>query len=138
MAIRFGHPKQTISSGFAGLLFAMHACSRVSVYGYDLTGHHPGHYFNDATEGIVARLQEQVIQEPHRMNSLSVDPGIEGVQLRSTRLGRSHHAEHAAEYRSFIEKQYTGTSNATTSHPYLLERGLTQILVEAGCVRLRR
>ena len=109
----------------------------MSVYGYDLTGKHPCHYFNDATEGIVARLQEQLVLEPERNNSLSVDPGIEGLRLEPSRPQSHHHADHADQYRAFIEKQYTGDASINMSHPYVLERGLTQMFVEGGCLQLR-
>ena len=134
-AFRYAHPFMTHSTGFGGLLFAMHACSEVSVYGYDVSGSHPGHYFNDATEGSVARLQEQVVREPFRLNSLSVDPGIEGVKLDSRMPSSAHHADRATEYRTWIEQQYT---NTTPAHPYPLERGLIRMFVERGCVQLHQ
>ena len=98
----------------------MHACSSVSLYGFDLAGSTPGHYFDDATEGIVARLQELLVREPWRKGSLSVDPGIEGVNLVSTgRPGimqreKARHAAHADEYRAWIAQQYT---NSVRSRP---------------------
>ena len=104
-----------VSSGFAGLLFAMHACSSVSLYGFDLAGSTPGHYFDDATEGIVARLQELLVREPRRKGSLSVDPGIEGVSLVSAerpdvvQREKARHAARAEAYRAWIAQQYTNS-----------------------------
>lgn len=134
----WGHERLSISSGFSGLLWAMHACRSVSLYGFDLAGGSPGHYFDDATEGVVARLQDLLSREPHRRRSLSVDPGIEGVSFMSSRRTswrreRAKHAMRAEGYRRWIAQQYT---NETASHPYPLERGLLRIFAERGCIRL--
>ena len=138
----WGHERLSISSGFSGLLFAMHACSEVSLYGFDLGGGSPGHYFDDATEGIVSRLEELARKEPRRRKSLSVDPGIQGLTFSALPRGRRRQdrgkqggitAGRAREYRRWIEQQYT---NETTSHPYTLERGLLRMFAERGCIRL--
>ena len=106
-----------VSSGFSGLLFALYACSDVSLYGFDLAGVHPGHYFNDTRDGVVARVAELLQREPHRYASYSVDPGLYGFNA------------------SFIREQYTSDK---TAHPFQIERGIIRAWADSGCLNVRR
>lgn len=142
--LRRYHAQTMASSGFAGVLYSLHRCSAVSLYGFDLNGSTPGHYFSDTSEGVIPRLQTQLLREPHRRASFSVDTGIAGVRLlhpddlsklpvhRRERL--LDFSRRDAEVRDFISQQY---SNSTTEqHPFTLERGLLRAFTERGCVRL--
>lgn len=104
-----------ITSGFSGLLFAMYACSEVSLYGFDLAGLFPGHYFNDTREGIMAHLAELTRREPHRKASFSVDPGLYGT----TKV-------------DIINEQYTDDD---PEHPIHLERGIIRAWKDSSCLR---
>lgn len=134
---RWGDDRLAISSGFAGLLFAMQACRSVTVYGFDLTGSSPGHYFDDTSEGVVAKLQEILVREPGRKQSLSIDPGIDGVSFSSPsnllEQEKARHASQAHVYRAWIKQQY---ASSTPSHPYVLERGVLRMFAEHGCIEL--
>jgi len=107
-------PLAPISSGFSGVLFAMYACSDVSVYGFDLLGEHPGHYFNDTRDGVVARLAELRAREPRRTGTFSVDPGLHGTSKVE-----------------IIREQYT---DEEPEHPFQLERGLIRAWRDSGCL----
>ena len=106
--------KAPVSSGFSGLLFAMYACSHVSLYGFDVEGTHPGHYYNDTRDGVVARVAELLRREPIRKDSFSVDPGLFGFDV------------------TFIRDQYT---REKSDHPFQLERGIIRAWTESGCLR---
>ena len=108
-------PLAPISSGFSGVLFAMYACSDVSVYGFDLQGEHPGHYFNDTRDGVVARLAELKAREPRRTGTFSVDPGLHGTSKVE-----------------IIREQYT---DEEPEHPFQLERGLIRAWRNSGCLK---
>ena len=103
-----------VSSGFSGLLFAMYACSDVSLYGFDLEGAHPGHYYNDAEHGVVVRVADLLRREPHRNASFSVDSGLLGHGV------------------SFIRDQYT---REKSDHPFELERGIIRAWSDSKCFR---
>ena len=106
-----------ISSGFSGVLFAMYACSDVSLYGFDLEGGHPGHYYNDSTHGIVAHLANLLQREPQRNASSSVNSGLHG-----------HGSSMTAS--DTIRDQYT---RERSDHPFEIERGIIRAWTESKC-----
>ena len=106
-----------ISSGFSGVLFAMYACSDVSLYGFDLEGGHPGHYYNDSTHGIVAHLANLLQREPQRNASSSVNSGLHG-----------HGSSRTAS--DTIRDQYT---RERSDHPFEIERGIIRAWTESKC-----
>ena len=106
-----------VSSGFSGLLFAMYACSDVSLYGFDLEGGHPGHYYNDSKHGVVVRVADLLRREPHRHASFSVDSGLYGPGSSRTPSDS-------------IRDQYT---RERSEHPIEVERGIIRAWAESGC-----
>lgn len=106
-----------VSSGFSGLLFAMYACSEVSLYGFDLEGGHPGHYYNDSKHGVVVRVADLLRREPHRKASFSVDPGLYGPGSSMTPSDT-------------IRDQYT---RQRSEHPFEMERGIIRAWSESKC-----
>lgn len=106
-----------VSSGFSGLLFAMYACSDVSLYGFDLKGGHPGHYYNDSKHGVVVRVADLLRREPHRNASFSVDSGLYGPGSSMTPSDT-------------IRDQYT---RERSEHPFEIERGIIRAWSESKC-----
>ena len=106
-----------VSSGFSGLLFAMYACSDVSLYGFDLEGGHPGHYYNDSKHGVVVRVAALLRREPHRNASFSVDSGLYGPGSSMTPSDT-------------IRDQYT---RGRSDHPFEMERGIIRAWSESKC-----
>jgi hypothetical protein len=58
-----------VSSGMIGLLLGLHQCGSLSLFGFDLDGAAPGHYYDDEQEGIGPELLALARAEPGRLES---------------------------------------------------------------------
>ena len=112
--------KRVPSSGFATLLFALHGCSQVGLFGFDLEGSHHGHYFDDETEGSTARVTQLLRAEPWRKGTSSVSTGIESSHVAAS---------------DFVRLQYIPNSSFE-SHPFQIERGVIMALIRDGCINI--
>jgi hypothetical protein len=72
--------RRVSSTGFLSVLLASALCKKVACHGLDLSGRHPGHYFNDATEGLVRDMRLLIRRDPWRTtvapNSIRADVNL--------------------------------------------------------------
>jgi len=131
------------SSGIAGVVFLLKSCTNVSLYGFDLAGKAPGHYFDDSTEGHAAAMINLVAKEPWRLklapHSLRIPKGV--LQVRTgldassgkQRLAVSEISKGA--YKRFIERDYEKLYAKNAQHNLKLERNTLLAFIAAGCVQ---
>ena len=130
------------SSGYAGVVAMMKSCASVSLYGFDLHGVAPGHYFDDSTEGHAAAMRESVATEPWRVtrapDSLKLPRGV--LKLVGGRNGTQYQVVEAypGAYAAYITRDYKEHYLKSLNHDFRTERETLLAFVKAGCVSSAR
>lgn len=145
------------SSGIAGVILLLRICTNVSLYGFDTTGSHPGHYYDEEKEGLLINLRQLIHDEPWRTRLAPHSLYMPGGVLKRRRHSPAtplHIAERRASSRDkryilsndnelnapgalnqFIRKSYAAMNDSVKSHNMQLERVVLREWIHAGCLR---
>lgn len=70
--------KLGVSGGMRGALLCLRLCGSLTLYGFDLDGRNPGHYYDDEREGIVPAHLALAAAEPARLRTAPATLGFGG------------------------------------------------------------
>lgn len=143
-----GALKFPVSAGMRALLVCLRLCGSVSLFGFDLDGSAPGHYYDDETEGVVPALLALANAEPSRFriapHTLSMGDGRNPLFLQPvTAQGGRVRAElrHKPGVRPGLLNEYVRANYASTDlkamrfrHNFGWERIVARALARAGCL----
>lgn len=129
------------SSGIAGALLLMRSCAGVSMYGFDLNGNSPGHYFDEEIEGLLPNMRTLLREEPWRLelapHSLYA-PKINQKQQRRGADGRmvppTLELKAPGAYNALVRSKYVAMNASAGNHNLQLERAALYSFIKAGCL----
>jgi hypothetical protein len=140
---------RSLSAGTQTAILALRLCSRVSLFGFDLAGRAPGHYFDDETDGIVPALLQLAREAPERLSlgpqcfelahrhariNLTIAPnGSRVAMLTGCKPGGL-----TRSIRNGYRKQSAPARADIVMHPLLWERSLLRSFAAAGCLSAAR
>lgn len=137
-----------VSAGMRGVLLCLRLCGAVHLFGYDLDGGSPGHYYDDETEGIVPAHLALAAAEPERLRVAPATLGFgDGrrplrVELAGSAGGAPRLARKGGVVRGALNGYVRNTYNREPHsmryrHNFEWERLVLRALARAGCLRAR-
>jgi hypothetical protein len=131
------------SSGVAGMVLLMRSCASVSMYGFDLSGNAPGHYFDEEMEWLLPNVRMLLASEPWRLQlaphsvqapNIAIEeqpPGADGSSrpplVKVTKPGA---------YNQLVVADYIRMNQTAdqVNHNLGLERAALKDFIAAGCL----
>jgi hypothetical protein len=129
------------SSGIAGVVLLMRSCASVSMYGFDLSGSSPGHYFDEEAEGLLPNVRALLAREPWRLQLAPHSVYAPSVVSRPQPPGADGssrppvvEAKTAGAYNQLVVADYIKMNTSNANHNLRLERSALQSFIDAGCL----